>query len=111
MRLQSFLITTCLCWMAGCLPNVLYAQHVFKAGDLDVTISAKGTVSSLYDRVREKEYLDAEQPVPLLQVKAGGQWESPSGAACSKVNGDPGTGILVLTVRKSNITVKVRTHQ
>ncbi|MEI6682077.1 MAG: hypothetical protein WCO44_05595 [Bacteroidota bacterium] len=111
MRLQSFLFTTCLCWMTGCLPGFLSAQPVFKAGDLNITLSETGAVSRLYDRVREKEYLDAEQPAPLLQVKVGGQWESPSGAAYSEEKGDPGSGILVLTFRKSNITVKVRTHQ
>ncbi len=111
MRLRSFLFTTCLCWLAGCLPQFLSAQHVFKAGDLNITISAKGAVSSLYDRVREKEYLDLELPSPLLQVKVGGQWEIPSMARYTEVKGDPGSGILILTFSKSNITVTVRTYR
>ncbi|MCX6244839.1 MAG: hypothetical protein NTU98_09055 [Bacteroidetes bacterium] len=93
------------------LPLFLSAQFIFKTNDLAVTVSPKGSVISLYDRVHEKEYIAAGQVSPLVQIKVSGQLESPSEAAFKAESGDPASGIILLSYHNSKISLKIRTHQ
>ena len=93
------------------LPVFLPAQAVFTSGDLKITISRKGEVSSFYDLAREKEYIDPGQPSPFMQVKAGGEWESPANARYEPETGDASSGTLYLAYERSKVTLKVGVRQ
>ncbi|MEI7663771.1 MAG: hypothetical protein WCK34_16310, partial [Bacteroidota bacterium] len=104
-------ITVLFICLLAILPVFISAQAVFIAGDLKITVSRKGEISSFYDLAREKEYIDAGHPSPVMQVKVDGEWESPANAEYEPETGDASSGILLLTYERSKVTLKIRVLQ
>jgi hypothetical protein len=55
------------------LPVCAAAQTELDAGDLRLTVDARGQITRLYDRVRLREHLAPGQPAPLVSVVPSGE--------------------------------------
>jgi hypothetical protein len=93
------------------IPVLLSAQAELKAGDLDITLSPGGQVTSFYDRIGKRECLDTAHPAPLVSVKADGRWEIPVSAVYSQDPRNPAIGMIALDYAGGGIQLKIRTLQ
>lgn len=78
----------------------------FETADFKLGIDQKGNVATLYDKVRQTDYLAEGQPSPLVQIRVNNEFEIPSDAAW-----DESTGVLSFTYPKNGVTLKVESEK
>ena len=86
-----------------CLPRPAAAQVELVTDGLRVSLDERGHVTSLSDPARQREYLAAGQPAPLLTIKVGGRLEEPAA-----LRWDARAGVATLRYAVSGVVVRVK---
>ena len=105
-----YLTRTTLFCALSLLPALLPAQAVFTTSAMKLTVSLEGNITSFYDRLHEKEYLDPGLVSPLMQIRVNGQWESPSTARFYPGAGNQDTGFILLTYGRNHVELKINSY-
>lgn len=102
--------TTSLCYVlvaaslaSACPPRPATAQADLVVHGLCVRIDQRGQLTSLSDPARQREYLAAGQPAPLLTVKVGGKLEEPTA-----LTWDARAGVATIRYAESGVLVRVK---
>jgi hypothetical protein len=93
--------------ITGNLPS-LSAQTSFASRNLEIALSRSGQVTGLIFQPYHNDYLASGQSAPLLQVRCGGTWESPSSAVYHADHARETTGILDLAYAGSGVRISIK---
>lgn len=97
-----FLVVVCTFLFTSCQQDIMQ----FETEEFKLAINTQGHVSTLYDKIHDKEYLTNQQSSPLLAIRVNNEFENPT-----KANWNEEDKLLTLTFPKNQTTLLVSSQQ
>jgi len=91
-----------ICFSLLIYPFCSLSQATFTADTWSISFEKNGRISSLYDRLNERELLEKKQDAPFVRLKIGGIIHSPD-----KLSYQPASGTIDLWYDEDSINVKI----
>lgn len=85
----------------------MFGQMVFQTKSMLLELSAQGEIRKMVDLKTGTNYKPDDQSAPILQIKVGERWESPSTCSYLPASEDPLGGFLLLDFPRNKVKVRI----